>query len=179
MSLQRLSIDRVTLPQALLSLTKLQLRVDYDSEDELIIHKLAHAINLFENISGFGVSKAVWTWTPGPVSDAILVPVMRVSAFTAKDGVTDISANYTLSGDIHPEAISEQYFSGPSGSTVAPTVSLTTGFATSADLPPSITDVVMRIAAYLFEWREVQNVPGVDGVPYANSLLTNWWVPRA
>jgi len=45
-------------------------------------------------------------------------------------------------------------------------------------MPPSLIDIVLRIAAYLYEWREVQNVPGVDNVGYANSLLTGFWVPR-
>jgi hypothetical protein len=122
----------------------------------------------------------VWTWTPGAVGDdGTQIPVMRVSTFTVKDGATDITASYSLDGDLNPDSIAPQYLTGPAGSTVAPSVSLTTGFASMADMPPSMLDIILRLAAYLYEWREVQNIPGVDGVPYANSLITNWWIPRA
>jgi uncharacterized phiE125 gp8 family phage protein len=181
MSLQRLSIDRTTLPQAMLSLAKQQMRVDHDEDDQIIVHKLAHAINLVELVTSFSVSKAVWTWTPGVLNgESEQIPVMRVSSWTAKDGNgVDITSSYALEGDINPDSIALQYLTGPTGSTVEPTVTLNTGFATLNDMPPAMLDVILRIAAYLYEWREIQNIPGVDGVAYANSLITNWWIPRA
>lgn len=188
MSLVRASIDRITLPQAMLPLTKLHMRVNFDDDDQIIVHKLAHAINLFEMLTQFSVSKATYTWTPGIVApldadglpvDAGRCPVMRVGSFTAKDGATDISSQYSIYGDTMPDSIAPQYLIGPSGSNISPSVSLTVGYPTIGDMPPSIIDIAMRIAGYLYEWREVQNVPGIDGVAYANSLLTNWWIPRA
>lgn len=186
MALALVSVDRVTLPQAMLTLAKLQMRVTFDDDDQLIVHKLAHAINLFETLTQFAVSKAIYTWTPGamtPLSsdglptDSGLIPVMRVSSFTAKDAANvDVTTQLALYGDTLPHSIAPQYLTGPS--TITPTVSLTVGYAQLADVPPMIIDIVMRIAAYLYEWREVQNVPGVDGVAYANSLLTNYWIPR-
>lgn len=189
MSLVRASIDRVTLPQAMLTLAKLHMRVTFDDDDQIIVHKLSHAINLFELLTQFSVSKAVYTWTPGVIGgldslgapvETAKCPVMRVGSFTAKDDAqVDISANYELYGDTMPDSIAPQYLLGPSGSNVSPTVSLTVGYPTLGDMPPTIVDIAMRIAGYLYEWREVQNVPGIDGVAYANSLLTNWWIPRA
>jgi hypothetical protein len=189
MSLARTSIDRITLPQAMLPLTKAHLRVSFDDDDQIIVHKLTSAISLFEMLTQFSVSQAVYAWTPGIVApldstglpaDAGKLPVMRVGSFTAKDSVNvDVTPQYSIYGDTLPDSIAPQYLIGPSGSNSGPTVSLTVGFPTMGDMPPTIIDIAMRIAGYLYEWREVQNVPGVDGVAYANSLLTNWWIPRA
>jgi hypothetical protein len=138
-------------------------------------------------LTQFSVSKAVYAWTPGVVAgldssgmpvDAGKLPVMRVSGFTAMDGITNVTANYAIYGDTLPDSIAPQYLYGTASSSASPNVALTVGYPTMNDMPPMILDIVMRIAGYLFEWREVQNVPGVDGVAYANSILTNWWIPR-
>lgn len=190
MSLNRTSIDRTTLPWSLLRLAKANMRITFDDDDQIIVHKLSHAIDLFERLSGFSVFRAQYDWAPGTLeaapealgltagSVAGLLPVRRASAWQAYDsGAVEITSQLGLWGDSNPDSIGEQYLTGASGAAAA-NVKLTVGYRYASELPPGIIDIVLRIASYLFEWREVQNVPGVDSVAYANSLMTGYWVPR-
>jgi hypothetical protein len=194
MSLSRTSIDRTTLPAALLPLAKQQMRVTFTDDDSLITFKLQHAIDLFERLTGYAVYRASWTWAPGTdewikpeTAPADLtgsswapVPVMRTTAFAVKDSSNvDVSASFAVSGLGSVDSIAPQYaYPKVTGATAAPIFTLTAGFVDQATIAPSIVDIIIRIAAWLYEYREVQNVPGIDNVPYANSLITTWWAPR-
>ena len=191
MSLTLVKRNRVQLPQELLSLAKDHMRVTFDDDDRIIVHKLAHAIDLFEKLTQFTVFATEWTWEPGALpaaptdlgleagSVALPVPVVRVGSFTAKDEAdADVTGTYYLTGDTDPDSISPQSLAAASGSTTQPTVTLKAGYAAAGEMPPMIVDIILRIVAYLYEFREVQNVPGVDNVAYANSLLAHYWVPR-
>lgn len=189
MSLKRLTIDRVQIPWELLSLAKDHMRNQWEDDDRIIVHKLTHAIDLFEKLTQFRVFLSTWEWLPGqlpaaPPPDlpvgavASLIPVCRVSTWSAKDGDGgDITASFALWGDSDPDSIAAQYLTAASNG-IEPTVALTAGYAAAAEMSPMITDIVLRVATYLCEFREVQNVPGIDGVAYCNSLLSNWWIPR-
>jgi len=191
MTIARISVDRRTIPQELLSLAKDHMRVTEPDDDRIIVHKLAASIDIIERLTGFGIFRAEWEWTPGTLgaadtalglpsgSVAEAFPVLRVGEWSAKDDAdVDISDDYTVIGDGDPEAITPQYLSAAASSDVEPIVGAVTGFATASDVPPMILDTILRLTAYLFEFREIQNVPGVDNVAYANSLITHWWVPR-
>jgi hypothetical protein len=187
MSLSPTSIDRTTLPWSLLPLAKAHMRVTFDDDDQIIVFKLQHAIDLFERLTQFSVFKATYQWGPtlatgveGLEANTLgaLVPLNRASSFTAKDEhAVDITAQYLLTGASGLDPISPQYLTTVVGG-VSPSVTLTAGYAYPSEMPPSLIDIVLRIASYLYEWREVQNVPGVDNVAYANSLLSGFWVPR-
>jgi len=45
-------------------------------------------------------------------------------------------------------------------------------------MPPTIVDWVLRHAAQLFEYRELQAVPGLTGFK-DDSFFTHWWRGRA
>jgi hypothetical protein len=196
MSLVRLTVNRVMLPQELLSLAKQHMRVDFDDDDQVIVHKLANAIATFERLTGFGVFPATWTWVPetsdyatppDPAPSNMIqgglwatVPVMRVGAWSAVDsGNINVTSSYALHGSSGFESVDPQYLYGTVARTSSGlTTTLSTGYDALDLVPPDITDIVLRIAGYLYEYREVQQVPGVDGVAYANTLLAGYWVPR-
>lgn len=202
--LKRKSIDRTTLPAALLVLAKAHMRIDFADDDALITQKLAASIDLFERLTGYGVFAADWEWSPS-ASDAVppggalaegcnrcagaagllgsgpyaVVPVMRVSGFTAtNDADDDIAASYALLGDENPDTVSRQYFAQVATVEGEATITLSTGFAAIDDLAPGILDVVLRICAWLYEFREMGLMAGIDDVPQANTWLTQYWVPR-
>ena len=191
MTLILLKRNRVQLPQELLSLAKAQMRVTFDEDDRIIVHKLAHAIDLFEKLTMFSVFPAEWSWMPDGWAAAptdlgletgwlaLPCPVVRVASFSAKDEAdANTTGDYTLTGYTDPDSISPQYLgtaASPSGGSI---ITLNVGYAAAGEMPPTIIDIVLRIVAYLYEFREVQNVPGVDNVAYANSLLAHYWIPR-
>lgn len=204
MSLARASIDRVTLPQSLLSLAKLHMRVTFPDDDQLIVQKIGNAIGLFERLTGYGVFHATWSWVPGP-EDVVggatgeacnrcmasfggvypaglwaLAPVMRVSDFTAvDDDDLDVKASYALVGDAGFETITPQYIAqvGERASDGL-LLTLSTGFKTLDEVPPDLVEVLLQITADSYELREMHMTAGVDHTPYANSWMTGWWVPR-
>jgi hypothetical protein len=116
------------------------------------------------------------------------LPVGPVSGFTAilspDDGTADqdVTALLSLAGTSDPSQYQRQWLVINAGASLVPgtlKVTLTTGFASGAVVEPSIEDIILRLAAYLYENREFASLPGFDIEVYANSLTTGLWRPVA
>lgn len=183
MSLIRTSIDRVKLPNGLLPALKSHSRVTEDDDDVVMTKKIAMAIDRFEKINELAIYRASWTWSPETVQSTVEplgwpVPIRHVASFTAGDETGDLTSQFLLSGVASPDNTGPQYLSTSSSYGSAMAMVLTVGYEDVADLPPGVEDVILRLAAQLFEYREMDRIPGVDGTSYANSLITGYWVPR-
>lgn len=184
-------VDRITIPQGLLRLFKQHMRVTFDTDDQIIVWKLQTAIDLIERLTQFHIFKRTAEWTPTLQASTVSpfypfeagtlgypLPARPITAWTAADeNDVDITADFTIMGGDPIDPASRAYLTTTTTAT-NPIVALTIGYAYPMDMPPSLVDVAMKIAAYLYEFREQQNVPGVDVVGYSNSLLSGFWMPR-
>lgn len=189
MYLSRLSIDRAALPTELLALAKAQMHIEFDRDDELIKSFIARAIDKFEMWNEFSVNPAVWEWSPtswssiamsGGYVTAFQVPIQPQPALSAVtvDGI-DALADWSIRGAGNPDTFGVSYLlPSTAGGNGSPMVTLGAGYDSLADLPPGILDVLMRATAWLYENREISQMPGMDDHPYLNSLLTGHWRPR-
>jgi uncharacterized phiE125 gp8 family phage protein len=183
MSLVRTSIDRKTLSNGLLPSLKAHSRITFDEDDTVATKKIAMAIDRFEKINELAVCRATWTWTPETAASEVepygwLIPVRHVSAFTAGDTTGDISSQFVLGGVASPDNAGPQYLSTTSSYSSPLSLVLTVGYEDVADLPPGIEDVILRLAATLYEYREMDRIPGVDGGALSNSFVSGYWTPR-
>lgn len=111
------------------------------------------------------------------------LPFGPANAVTAKDkdGV-DVSGNYLIlgnqgTGQYTPQRLGMKQ-TGLVDQTAPIDFTFTVGFADLDALPPSLLNLILRMTAWLYEQREMAAMEGVDVMPYANSLLSGWWVPR-
>ena len=132
-----LTVDRTTLPQAMLDTAKAHLRVTHTRDDSLIAAYLAQAIDTVERQSNINVNPATFALQPPnaypcpcvPYSSAgqppgtarLPLPVNNVSAFTLVDGDgADQAASYSIEqADLGGSATS--YLVGPAIPATTPT----------------------------------------------------------
>lgn len=119
------------------------------------------------------------------------LPCGPVSAFTAMvqpatGDPVDNEANLELAGDlIDPSQFNRVWLVIKDGATLTPgkiTIELTTGSVLDGEavtLEPGIEDIVLRLTAYLYENRELSNMPGFDAEAFAASIDTGLWTPFA
>lgn len=198
MALERKSIDRDTLSAALLPLAKSQMRVDFTRDDAYITSICSRAVDFFEKITELSVFPAEYDWTLTDLPIVLpswnryagsspqtgwKVPVQPISAWVATDAADDdVTADFTLWGQTTGDTF-QQVFLGYTGTALAGqayfgdfTISLQTGYD---DLPPpSMQDAILRMAAWLYENREMAGMPGTDMMSYFNTVLAGFWVPR-
>lgn len=183
MKLERISIDRTALASELLPLFKSHCRVEFSRDDDYLKSALTRALDIFERLTEFHVFAASFVWSlPSGVAGSVEVPLQPIDDFvvTDQDG-GDVSADFELVGTVGTDQMARQWLqpvAGASWPSLA-VVTLATGYETGADLPPGILDICFRIGAFLYENREMVSIGGVDVAPYANSLITAYWVPRA
>jgi hypothetical protein len=191
--------DPTKLPGELLSLAKSHCRILFDDDDAYLTSLIGSMIDLFERLTQFWVFGSTVEWVPGPSDVPRDIPgacygVATAStwqlpcgpastSFTATDAdAGDCSTRFAILGDAGTGAYAAavlQLLPGEVLPTALPvTVSLTVGFEAAADLPPALTDIILRMVAWRYEQREMGLMPGVDVTPYANSLITSFWVPR-
>lgn len=174
------SIDRATLPTALLPITKTHLRVTFADDDEYIKLCISRAIDLFERHAGWYVFSRDGTWKPASGSRMLPLPVQPVGTMTVVDaGAVDVTADYQFV----PSYSTLPWFFERKDQDIIPAglvVTLAAGFTDMTNLPPSVTDITLRIAAYLYENRESVASYSLDQVPqWMNDLLLGNWIPRA
>lgn len=175
------SIDRDTLPAALLDLAKLHLRVTFADDDETITQYLRWAIAYFEQFSGWRVFAAQVSWLP----DITLTdwyyqcPVQPVASFIVMSEGTDVSSQYALQAS---EPVAPVYLVH-SDCTPWPgdaAVSLVAGYADPDDIEPNALGDILRITGTLYEHRESVSVLGPEQMLFwMNDLLSGTWIPRA
>ena len=177
------SIDRTTLPEALLPLAKAHMRVTFTDDDEVITKYLQFAIAYFEQFSGWRVFGADVAWSPVSSASAAAscyrCPVQPVESFTVMSAAVDVSSQYALEkGD--PVA---PVFLVHSDGTPFPgdaAVSLVAGYTDPDEIEPNALGDMLRITGTLYEHRESVTTLSIDQMPgWANDMITGVWIPRA
>jgi uncharacterized phiE125 gp8 family phage protein len=175
------SVDRDELPIALLSLVKLQLRVDHAYDDTIIRSAIARAIGRLEANSGYTINPTRAVWTPATAefnSTGATLPARPASnIFTAAAGTppADVTANYSIAlkwNDITGGPI--QVLVGAFAAGLSVTLSL--GYSEET-LPAELLDCILRNSAHLYEHREIL----LDSAAYVLPAQENdatWWYPR-
>lgn len=185
MSLVPKTEDVNTLPTAMLGLAKQQMRIDWAYDDDFIKACVARAIGKFQQINEVTVNPSTFDWTPdatafvtnGEGGPRATLPVRPVSSFEAKDAAdADVSADYAvvLKWD-SPYGVPIQVFAGAQASGLK--VTLTAGYAALAQMPQGVVDALLRLAAHLYEHREIL-IPDTEFVAPDVRTDATWWMPR-
>jgi hypothetical protein len=175
------SIDRTTLPEALLPLAKAHMRVTFTDDDEVITKYLQFAISYFEQFSGWRVFGADVAWSPvnSTTASRYQCPVQPVSDFTVMSAAVDVSSQYALEmGDPAAPVFLVHSDGTPFPSDAA--VALVAGYEDPDDIEPNALGNILRIASTLYEHRESTTTLSVDQMPsWANDMISGLWIPRA
>jgi uncharacterized phiE125 gp8 family phage protein len=175
-----IGVDRATLPANMLSIAKSHLRVTFDDDDEYIRLCLSRAIDLFERHAGWFVFTRTVEWTPPNGKVLLPTPVQPIDGMTALDSLgSDVTAQYRIYAN---HETLRWYFERLDKAAIPAglKVTLIAGFASMANLPPSVTDITLRLTAYFYENRESIASYSLEQVPqWMNDLLLGNWIPRA
>jgi hypothetical protein len=190
-----LSVDRDTLPAALLPAFKRWSRVNWVDDDLLLTEILQGAIDQFERNSEITVFKSVFILQPevgdfcGSDLRLPVTPINSISIgldqvphsdetflgdFTGY-AVISLSADYQLRArGLHGVRIYHLIGAFQDGLAI----SIDTGFE-FAKLTPEIRQTVFQIAGHLYEYREIF-VPSNIGEPpmWLNQIMGGFWLPR-
>jgi hypothetical protein len=176
------------LPDALLVLAKQHMRVDHSQDDEQVRYAVQRAITTLQDKNEVCINPTVVSWRPDSAdfaNGAANIPVRPVQSFTATadPDATDVAADYSVAlkwESIH--GIQIQVLTGAYAAGLA--LTLTCGAKTlpppdtaAGALPPSVLDKILRLAAHLFEHREIL-VPGREFVAPDLALDATLWMPR-
>lgn len=179
------AVDYAALPAALLDIAKQHMRVDFTDDDDLIERYLASAIAHVELVSGWRIFPTIVSWFPTLISTAYAyrTPLGPVASFLVMldepAPPTDISNQFAIITDtpVTPSWLSKK------DKTAFPTpitMTLNVGYTDADKLPPNMSDVILRIAASLYENRETVSQPSLTQVPFwMNDLIVGLWIPRA
>jgi uncharacterized phiE125 gp8 family phage protein len=174
-------LDRAALPADLLALTKSHLRIEGTYDDAYLTNAIARAISWFERVTQISVNPVTWTWSPaaGDFCDGgAAVPVSPVGTFAVKDAAAvDISGDYLIE-TMSTHGIGLYVLMGDHLDGMAVTIG--SGYATSDELDPGITDALLRYTAHLYENREIL-VPGSEAQSpgWMTEVIATYWMPRA
>jgi hypothetical protein len=175
------SVDRDELPLALLSLVKLQLRVDHAYDDTIIRSAIARAIGRLEATNGITINPTRAVWTPATAdfnSTGATLPARPASnTFSAVAGTpaADVTANYSIAlkwDDIY--GVPVQILVGAFAAGLSVTLSL--GYSDET-LPPEVLDRILQHAAHLYEHREILLDSAAYVLPDQERDAT-YWYPR-
>ena len=168
--------DVAVLPTELLPAMKRHGRINDDDDDLTIKEKLGQAIDRIQTRGNFRIVPCKYTWTPSAADfcDGLaLVPYPPVRTCTVS-GVTDPAA---YSVDLRAiDGVPITYLAGPFAAGMS--VEIEAGFVAAADMPLSLTDAIERVAAHLYEHREIL-IPGSEFVAPDFATDLTWWLPRA
>jgi hypothetical protein len=188
MTLVRSTIDRQGFGDALLEVAKQHMRVEFSRDDSYIANATVRAADFFERTTGMLVIPSTWTWVPETIlpfpGDLYGWPLPfqpQPSKLAVKDAQgTDVSTRYSIrGGPLSPDEYGQRYVLALDGAPATPiTMTVTMGWSDPQDMPPGILNFILEAAAWFYENREAGPMPGADGVPYLNQLLTAYWVPR-
>lgn len=191
MSIVRETYDVAALAASMLDGFKVHVRVDHDDDDQYLQDTLGRAIAQIERRSGISIAPQTFRWIPKveelgsqfwlPLEERLsLVPVFGVADFTADRGGVDVSDQYTLVGDVSPNAFAQLRLVRPGGLYAGDVIMLEAGFETAAEVPPEVEDVIYRYGAYLYEFRESSAASSVTSqMPeWFNEALGTLWAPR-
>lgn len=187
MMMNRTKIDRAALSGELLDIAKSHLRVEFDRDDDYITLTISRAIDFFERATGLQVFPASYNWEPTlsytrDGEQFFALPFQPApSKFVVMDGATDISNQFairSIGGD--PDVFAPRAFVALQPPMAAgQVVAVTVGYTDAEGMPPGILSFVLEATSWFYENRDAGPMPGADGVPYLNQLLTAYWVPKA
>ena len=173
-------LDKDTLPDAMLDMTRKHLRIDFDDDDDSIKLYLQWAIGYVQHFTGLQIFGATTTFKPDGGGAKVQVPVQPVNqTFVASDAdAVTVTADYAMSTS---GLASPVYLSRVDGAAIPTgmTFVLDAGFGDPADLDPALHGNIVQMAATLYEHRESITTLSVDEVPYfLTGMIAGLWVPR-
>jgi uncharacterized phiE125 gp8 family phage protein len=181
MTLVCTSVDRETLPDALLDLAKSHARVSHTRDDALITQYVAQAIDQVERRCSINLNPASYTVVldvlapcavlpTGPVR--VRLPVNNVGEFLVLDAdASDVSAGYTVEQADLGGAL-PAYLVGAAPTVPGWQLQAQVGVEAPEDLSPAITAAVLRLAAAYYENREASVALTMD--EFAPELVAIW-----
>lgn len=169
------NVDVNVLPNALLAAFKRHVRVENTYDDDFLTDALKRAIDQFQRVSGMTVNPTTFTWRPasGEFKNGMATsPITPVKAYTATGG----TGTYSLTTNtVHGVPI--YYLYGEYGDGLS--LAIETGYASEAELPAGIRDVVFRLAATMYENREILVPSGQFLTPqWLEQVMGTYWLPR-
>ena len=176
MSFQLIEQDRDVLPTELLPAFKRHGRISDPDDDLTLKEKLGQAIDRIQTRGNFRIVPCTYKWTPAAsefCAGLARIPYPPVRTCTVS-GVTDPAA-YAV--DLRAlDGVPITYLVGAYASGMS--IEIEAGFAAAADLPAGLTDAIERVAAHLYEHREIL-IPGSEFVAPDFATDLTWWLPRA
>jgi hypothetical protein len=189
MTIERLSVERTALPDALLDRIKAHLRVEFTRDDALIHTYTAAAINLVEMKCNVSLNPAEYVvtgdelrasgtrWGFRGAQPRWTLPVNNVRDFTLLESsdadAGDLSLEFELwSPDFGGGAAS--YLVSVAGRAMpsAGIVQLTVGVDDPTELAPAFFSLIARLTGSLYENREASTALWAD--TFADELATLW-----
>jgi hypothetical protein len=189
MSIERVTVDREALPEALLPLIKAHVRVEFDRDDMLLTTYTAAAIGLVESKCNVSINPAQYVvtadelrasgtrWAYPGGSARWTLPLNNVRDFTLMESTEEDAAD--LSGDFElwsPDfgGSASSYLIAVAGRPVptAAIVSLDVGLDDSVDLAPGFFALIARLAGSMYENREASTALWAD--TFAEELNALW-----
>lgn len=174
-------INYTTLGTALLPQVKTHCRVDFDHDDEFLKSATARAIQQFENETETKVFAASFAWAPADAEfskGGAQSPISPVKSFTADAGGTDVSADYAFETASAIDGAGTFYLVGTMQSGLVVTIG--TGYADAAAIPPGILDKILQMTATYYENRELFLPSGQFLNPLGlRQQIAGYWLPKA
>ena len=180
MSITVISADWDTLPNEMLPAMKQHLRIDNTFDDVFIEDAIRRAIDHFQRVTEITVFATEYLWEPdalGWCAGTIRSPITPISEFAADvDGIRRFRRlpvqhqQRARRADLY---WTDRYAAGLG-------LTLTSGYPSADLVPPGMRDVIFRLAATLFENREILVPSGQFLTPgWLEQVMGPYWLPRA
>jgi len=188
--LERINYSDAGIVAALLPAFKAQSRITDPLDDAEAKSVLGRAINFVEIRSGIVIAAATFLWVPiyaGAPFDVshLPVPVRGLTTFMADREGVDVSDEYWLTGNAmndYAMVIMSREGGFYPGDNFVLEAGLPRNYDTDTPLPiaPALVDVVLRYAAYLWEFREAATLGQAANLTpdWFNESIAIFWVPR-
>lgn len=180
MSLAIGTVDKTTLPTALLPRAKAHCRIDFSRDDALLTEIIARAIEKFENETEAKVFAATFQWSPAGadfVDGRARSPISPVLDFTADVGETNVKDSYSVVTNSAIQGAGTYYLVGAWQDGLG--LTLTTGYTDAAAIPAGIINEIMLYTATFYENRELFLSGGTLNPLGLRQQVAGWWLPKA
>lgn len=188
--LERINYSDAAIVDALLPAFLAQSRITDPADESEARSVLGRAINFVEIRSGIVIASATFLWVPiylgSPYQvNHLPIPVRGTTSFIAEREGVDVSDQYWITGNALND-YSAMYLSREGGFYAGDNFILEAGFQRNYDpaLPiptaPALVDVILRYAAYLWEFREAATLGQAANLTpdWFNESIAIFWVPR-
>jgi len=209
-SIVRTGVDYDTMIEALLIAFKQWARIDHDDDDGSLGLTLMRGLDLLERQWGVVLNVSTWRWVPREANGMGLaeqddnrlacmcrhvppraswkqvpVPIVGIAGFRVDRDGTDVSADFSLTGDTFYPDFGQAYLSSADGVQPGDVVMLSAGPLVSGTTPnvnlypPAVVDVLFRYCLFLWENREAATDKQMADVPdWVNRAWALFWQPR-